>query len=98
MAREMWRRDMDMSITRTEFLRLLPAALGGLPIRRSGNRFCALEDQREIIIELSASDMRRIGALVLPRLNVSLSLLGGSEGDWVACQRRFDQAYQRGGG
>lgn len=89
---------MDMSITRAEFLRLLPAALGGMPFICSDERFRARDEHGEVIIELSGAGTRQLGALSLPTLAVTLSLNGGSEQAWAECRRRFDQAFHRGGG
>ena len=45
-----WRREMEMSITRAEFLRLLPVALGGIEFTCTGRGITALDGPCRIAI------------------------------------------------
>jgi len=77
----------DMGLDEAEFLRCLPQAFTGLEWRRDGRR--AWTEGVEITWE--PAPPRRIALLELPVLRVSLQAP-------EAFLRRFDHAFQRGGG
>lgn len=93
-----WRREADLSITRSEFLRILPAALGGRPFRQRDDGIEARDGPRQVSIKFLGCGTRSLGSLNLPTLAVSLELDGFTDGERTAFLRRFDQAFQRGGG
>lgn len=89
-------RSMEMSLSREEFFRLLPAAVGpfvvdGDTVRRSGGG-------RNWTIRLVPLANRRMGAVVVPRHRVEIILEGCSEGEAEAFMERFHRGFLRGGG
>lgn len=93
-----WCREAEMSIDRADFLRLLPAALGGIPFSLHDDEIEAHSGARRIRIRLSRAGTRSMGSLQLPRLQVTLDLAGFPERERSEFLRRFDLAFQRGGG
>lgn len=87
-----------MSITRDDFLRLLPAALGGVGFTSTAHGIIAEDGPRRIGIELSPRGVRQLASLSLPTLAVKLEMEGGTEGEWHAFLHRFDSVFHRGGG
>ena len=90
--------ERDMTITHREFLRLLPKALSGLSHKKSGNVITAESENGSIEIILGEESLRKLGSLELPRTEVRIELNSHSE---IAASRfikRFDLAYQKGGG
>lgn len=87
-----------MSITRSDFLRLLPAALGGMEFTSTAHGIAAMDGPRRIDIELSFQGVRQLASLSLPTLAVKLEMEGGTEDEWQAFLRRYDSVYHRGGG
>ncbi|MBP2670322.1 MAG: hypothetical protein H6Q87_619 [candidate division NC10 bacterium] len=91
-----FRRSLEMSLSREEFLRLLGAAVGpfvvaGDTVRRSGG-------DRNWSIRLVPLADRRMGAVVVPRHRVEILLEGCSEGEAAAFMERFHRGFLRGGG
>lgn len=93
-----WRRETEMSIDCADLLRLLPAALGGIPFHRRAGDIEAVDGSRRIRIRLSGAGTRSMGALQLPTLLVTLELTGFAAPERLAFLRRFDLVFQRGGG
>jgi hypothetical protein len=89
---------MDMSISHVEFFRILPAALGRMGFRQAGLHVVASEGARTVIIDLSAERPRRLGALTLPAVMVTIEAAGFGEADWSGFMTRFHTAFHRGGG
>jgi hypothetical protein len=88
-----------MGITHREFLRGLPAALGGRPyVLREGTRVEVDGPEGRIVIRLGPQRERRIAALCLPVTRVEIELDGYSEAAVAAFIREFDMHFQRGGG
>ena len=90
------RHTIEMSISREEFFRLLPAAVGpfvtaGDVIRPSGGR-------RRWEIHLVPLGDRRIGSVVVPRHHVEIVLEGCAAKKAEAFMARFHRAFLRGGG
>ncbi len=88
--------DLDMSLSREEFFRLLPAAVGpfevdGETIRWSG------EDHRWTIRLVPLAD-RTMGSVVVPRHRVEITLESRSEAEGEAFMDRFHRGFLRGGG
>lgn len=91
-----FRRRLEMSLGREEFLRLLPAAIGafrvdGQIVRWTGDRDAGT-------IRLVPLPDRQVGSLVVPTLQVEVMLEASSEAEMRAFMNRFDRAFLRGGG
>jgi len=87
-----------MAITRAEFLRLLPAAVGHVPYRIQGDVIAAAGGSPAWRITIAERAGRAFGPVALPALAVRLTLEGASEEQARAFERRFLLAYQRAGG
>lgn len=91
----------EMTISHREFHRLLPAAVPGYQINGAGTiaiRVQRPEHNQLLEIALGTERQRTLGALKLPVTDVRLRFSGFSETEFEAFLRRFDMAYQRGGG
>jgi hypothetical protein len=89
---------LDMSISREDFLRLLPVAVGQAAIDEVAGRFSGNEGSRSWTLQLLPLAQRRLGSVALPRHQVELHLEGYSEQEAAAFMTRFHQGFQRGGG
>ena len=87
-----------MGLSHGEFLRSLPAAVVGMEFRVQGPRIQVLDAERRVEIDLGPEQQRRLGALVLPQTPVRLSFHGFSVEKRGEFCKRFDLAFQRGGG
>jgi len=87
-----------MAITRAEFLRLLPAAVGHAPCRVQGDSVTAAGEPPAWRIEIAERPGRAFGPVALPVLTVRLMLAGASAEETRAFERRFLLAFQRAGG
>jgi hypothetical protein len=87
-----------MALTHAEFLRCLPAASAGMSCRIEGDRVLLRDPPRRVEIRLAPEEARSIGSLRLPQTQVEVRLDGFSPQARGAFLRRFDLAYQRGGG
>ena len=85
----------EMALTRAEFLRLLPGAAGGAPWRADGD---AVRVGDAVSIDLEALPPRRLGPFEIPVMRVTLRFHGVDEDEARAFVRRFDRAFQKGGG
>lgn len=90
----------EMSITHADFRRLLPAAAQGFALAGDGPGFTlsAPDGGRSLAIELGPEQQRRLGALSLPLTAVTLRFDGFDPTSYAAFLKRFDLAFQRGGG
>jgi len=89
----------EMSLTRDDFFRLLPAAAGTLPMRVDGLSVELGTPERGVAITLEPLPPRRLsGLLSLPRALVTLVFHGFDPEAQTAFERNFDRAFQRGGG
>jgi hypothetical protein len=87
-----------MSITRSEFLRLLPLATAGWQSRSAAENSFVLEAEGgAIVLQFMPEPDLTIALLRLPRLRVRLefSVETARQHDFMQC---FDRIYQRGGG
>ena len=89
-------RSLEMSLSREEFFRLLPTAVGpfvvdGDTVRRSGG-------DRNWTIRLVPLTDHRTGAVVVPRHRVEIILEGCSEAEAAAFMEGFHRGFLRGGG
>ena len=88
----------EMSITRDDFLRLLPAAVGHQPFSVEGERIEHRDAGRSWRIRLAPLPDLRVALVRLERHQVVLSLEGYSEEEAAAFMRRFELYFRRGGG
>ena len=86
-----------MGITRAEFLRLLPAAVGHAPFRVDGDEIHG-DGAPSWRIRLHERPPRRIGLVALPVLEVELALDAPSGAQARAFVDRFLLGFQRAGG
>jgi len=89
---------LEMSLSREDFLRLLPGAVGSAEFQEEDGVFSASEGVRRWSIRLSPLANRRLGSVVLPRQAVEISLEGHSEAEAGTFLERFHRGFQRGGG
>jgi len=87
-----------MALTHVEFLRSLPAAAEGWVQEIDGPRILLTRDRHRVEINLGQEGERRIGSLRLPQTDVELRFFGFDDDTRRAFLKRFDLAYQRGGG
>ena len=87
-----------MSITRREFLRTLPDALGTPEFVACGDRFIVAAYGRTVEIAFIEEVALRIASLTLPFARIELSFDGYDAGQIAAFMRRFDLYFHRGGG
>lgn len=88
----------EMTISRDEFLRILPGAVGNARFRVDGDRIRPLDRHQGWRIVLSELDDLRAGAIHLPRQRVEIYLAddnGEERGRFLA---RFELHFRRGGG
>ncbi len=92
----------EMTISRADFVRLLPAAVGHQPFDETVNVFSGIEHQpagaRGWKIELLPLPALRIGAIHLERHRVQINFDGYAEADVAAFLTRFELYFRRGGG
>lgn len=89
-------RNLEMSITREEFFRLLPAAVG--PFEVDGNAVRGRGTASGWLIRLTPLADHRAGSVVVPRHRVEIVLEACSEIEGEAFMARFYRAFLRGGG
>lgn len=87
-----------MALTHVEFMRSLPAAVEGWTRGVEGPRILLTRDSHRVEINLGQEGERRIGSLRLPQIDVELRFFGFDDDARRAFLKRFDLAYQRGGG
>ena len=88
----------EMSISRTEFLRRLPAAVGGDAYVEEDQSLVYRDDQRCWRICLEPLPPLRIALVQLERLRVSLQFANYDEPEIQLFLKRFQLYCQRGGG
>lgn len=84
----------DATITREDFVRLLPLATGGLPFENVDDRFCG----EGWSIRLTRIPLLEIGLVRLERHRVEIVLDGLTVEQQERFMQRFALSYQRGGG
>jgi hypothetical protein len=89
-------REMEMSLSRDEFLRLLPAAVG--PFEVDGETIRGSNGDRSWTIRLVPLSGRRLGSVVVSRHRVEIDLKSHSEAEGEAFMDRFHRGFLRGGG
>jgi hypothetical protein len=91
-----FQRTMEMSLSREEFLRFLPAAVGSFVV--NGDEVRRSDGNRGWVIRLVPLADHLVGSVVVPRHRVEIVLEGYSEADADAFMNRFHRAFMRGGG
>ena len=84
----------DATITRSDFVRLLPQATGGVEFREVGDRFCGPGWS----LRLTPIPPLEIGMIRLERHRVEIEFDGWSAEEQDHFMQRFTLYYQRGGG
>jgi hypothetical protein len=87
-----------MGITRAEFLRLLPVAVGNEPFRIEGDDIVATGEAGSWRIHIEERPGRAFGPVALPVLAVTLAFDRANETEARAFVERFLLGYQRAGG
>jgi len=88
---------LEMTLSRAEFDRCLPEAVGG-PIVRDGEFLRGGEGARTWAIRVAALPPLALGALALERLRVEVAFEGFAAAEEAAFMDRFRTHTQRGGG
>lgn len=88
----------EMAITRKEFFRLLPAAVQDRNYRITDNVIDIRDGAGTITIELETESRRTIASLSLPVTKLSIRFTDFDDRDIKDFIKRFDLAYQKGGG
>jgi len=92
----------EMTISRADFVRLLPAAVGHQPFEETGSAFSGADAEvgrgRRWKIALTSLPALRIGAICLERHRVQIDFEGYAEADIAAFLTRFEFYFRRGGG
>ena len=88
----------EMTITRAEFLRLLPAAVDRANLRVDGDEIHPCDGNPDWRIVLSALDDLQLGAIRLPRQRVELYFAGNDAQGQRRFLARFELYYRRAGG
>jgi hypothetical protein len=90
------RHTIEMSVSREEFFRLLPAAVGEFALEgqvvRWSDRGC------RGTIRLIPLPAHRLGSVIVPRHRVEIVLEGCTEADSSTFMDRWHRAFLRGGG
>lgn len=97
-AAQAWHRSYEMTISREEFLRLLPGAVGEADYREEGDGFAYGDAKRGWSLRLEALPTLRHGTLALPRHRVEIRLTGYDSTEADAFLSYFESRFQRGGG
>lgn len=87
-----------MNITRAEFGRLLPGALGGSAFAIDGDTYSGRDGERAWSIRLGAEEVSRIGLIRLALREVAIELDGYDDAEAKAFVARFDLYFRKGGG
>ena len=89
-------RSLEMSITREEFFRFLPAAVGSFVV--DGDTIRSRGGTGGWLIRLTPLADHRAGSVVVPRHRVEIVLEACAEVEGEAFMARFHRAFLRGGG
>ena len=90
--------ERHMGLTRAEFLRTLPEALGHPHYSIDGDRIEIADRAGSILIRLGPPEERRIGMLRLPVTRVEFRFGAMPEAERERFMARFERYFQRGGG
>lgn len=92
----------EMTISRADFVRLLPAAVGHQPFQEAGSVFSGRSAEADRgcrwTIALTPLPALRIGAICLERHHVQIDFEGYADAGIAAFLTRFEFYFRRGGG
>ncbi|MBE0621014.1 MAG: hypothetical protein IH605_10510 [Burkholderiales bacterium] len=88
----------DMTTTRADFRRLLPAAVNHVPFVEENGAFAHREGERSWRIGLSDLPQLEIGLIRLERHRVEFEFAGYAEKEIEDFMARFERYFRRGGG
>lgn len=91
-------RQYEMTISRADFARLLPAAVGHATFAADDAGYAGGSEGRRWVIAVQPMADLTMGGLRLPRLRVTLSFAGYSAPEVEEFMARFDLYFRRGGG
>ena len=91
-----FRHSLEMSLSREEFFRLLPAAVGAF--EADGELVRWVDQGRSWNIRVVPLPDLRLGSAAIPRPRVEIVLEACSEAEGAAFLERFHRAFLRGGG
>lgn len=91
-------RRFQMTITRADFLRLLPAAVKHAPFVEEAAAFVYREDERSWRIGFEPLPLLRLGLIRLERHQLDFAFSGYSEQEIADFMGRFEMYFRRGGG
>jgi hypothetical protein len=91
-----FRHSLEMSLSREEFFRFLPAAVGSFLV--DGDTIRPPDGSRRWIIRLAPLADHRVGSVTVPRHRVEFLLEACSAQEGEAFMDRFHRAFLRGGG
>jgi hypothetical protein len=91
-----FQRTLEMTISREEFLRFLPAVVP--TAEDEGQTVWWFNDNRRWTIRLVPLSPRRVAGAALPRHRVEVVLDACTEDEGEAFMARFNRAFLRGGG
>jgi hypothetical protein len=91
-------RSFEMTTSRADFVRLLPAAVGHVAYTDEGDAFVHREGWRGWRIGFRLLPQLRIGLVRLERHQVEFDFSGYSDAEIGAFMARFELYYRRGGG
>ncbi len=89
---------LEMTTTRADFLRLLPAAVNHVAFSEEGDAFVHCDGVRGWRIGLQPLPQLRIGVVRLDRHRVDFEFTGYSTAEIDAFMARFELYFRRGGG
>lgn len=89
---------IEMTVTRADFLRLLPAAVSGVVFVEERAAFLHRDRHRSWRIAFEPLPELRIGLIRLERHRVGFAFKGYLETEIDAFMTRFELHYRRGGG
>jgi hypothetical protein len=84
-----------MALTIDDLLRLLPAVVPGVEVQLVQNRIDLLPG---LIIELDQSQPTRVGAIIMPQLQLDFCFHDWQQTEIEGFIIKFDRIFQRGGG
>lgn len=88
----------DMTTTRADFRRLLPAAVNHVPFVEEDGAFVHRDGERGWRIALASLPKLEIGLIRLERHRVDFEFAGHSEKEIEDFMARFETYFRRGGG
>lgn len=89
---------IEMGYSRKEFLHNFPAAAGELPYEIKQNTIQIIQSHRQLLITLGEDSVRRIGSLVIPRIQVTFQFANYSSEEQAHFMEQFRRHYHKGGG